>query len=82
MITKIQKWGNSQGVRFSREILGKLHISVGDEVEISVHRGEIVVKPAMATRGKYNLKKLLSQMPEDYCPTEVDWGEPVGKEIW
>ena len=82
MIRKIQKWGNSQGVRFSREILGTLRISVGDEVEVSVHRGEIIVKLAMATRGKYDLKKLLSQMPKDYHPAEIDWGQPIGKEIW
>ncbi len=82
MITKVQKWGNSQGVRFSREILKKLYISVGDEVEISIHRGEIVVKPVTINRGKYNLKKVLSKMPDDYSPQETDWGGPVGKEIW
>lgn len=82
MIAKIQKWGNSQGVRFPRDVLGKLHISVGDEVEISVRRGEIVVKPAMRKRGKYSLEKLLSEMPDDYHPAEMDWGEPAGKEVW
>ena len=82
MVTTIQKWGNSQGVRFPKDILGKLHISVGDEVDISVRHGEIVVKPAILNRGKYSLKKLLSKMPDDYNPSEIDWGKPAGKEVW
>lgn len=36
MITKVQKWGNSQGVRLSREILSNIEIQVGDSVNLSV----------------------------------------------
>lgn len=28
------------------------------------------------------LEELLSNMPEDYEPEEVDFGKPVGKEVW
>ena len=82
MLTKIQKWGNSQGIRFPREVLRKAHISIGDVVEISIHEGEIVVKPAKVTRRKYKLKNLLSKIPTDYRTEETEWGESVGGEIW
>lgn len=82
MITKIQKWGNSQGIRFPLEVLRKAHISIGDEVDISIHNGEIIVKPATATRFKYNLKDLLSKTPANYRPKEIEWGDPTGGEIW
>ena len=82
MVTKVQKWGNSQGVRFPREVLRKAHISVGDDVDISIHCGKIIVKPVKPTRGKYRLKALLSKMPNDYRPKETEWGEPVGGELW
>ena len=82
MLTKVQKWGNSQGLRFPKEILYRSHISIGDEVDISIHHGEIVVKPVTRIRGKYNLKELISRIPRSYKPEEENWGSPVGKEAW
>ncbi len=82
MLTKIQKWGNSQGIRFPREVLRKANISIGDDVDISIHQGEIVVKPTKVTRRKYKLKNLLSKMPNDYITEETKWSKPVGGEIW
>ena len=79
---RIQKWGNSQGVRFPKEVLERAAIAVGDEVEVGVRRGEIVVRPARRVRGKYRLKDLVARMPADYAPAEEDWGKSVGKETW
>jgi antitoxin MazE len=82
MVTKIQKWGNSQCLRFPKEILKRIHISIGDEVDINVKLGEIVVKPTTRVREKYKLKDLVVGMPSKYTPIEENWGEPVGKEVW
>ena len=82
MVTKVQSWGNSQGLRLSRQVLEEAHISVGDEVDLAVHDGVIVVAPAKRVRGRCNLKELVAQIPRDYKPQEVDWGAPVGKEVW
>lgn len=38
MVTRVQKWGNSQGLRVSKEILEKAHIAVGDSVDCSNRR--------------------------------------------
>ena len=82
MFTKLQKWGNSQGIRLSKDLLKEAHINVGDEVQISVQKGRIVVEPVTKVLGKYNLKELIAQIPKDYQPEEVDWGTPTGKEVW
>jgi len=82
MVTKIQKWGNSQGLRISKEQLKKVFIRVGDEVEVDVKNGMIIIKPANHIRGKFSLKELTDRMPKKYQPYEEDWGIPVGKEIW
>jgi antitoxin MazE len=82
MLTKVQKWGNSQGLRFPKEILYRAHISIGDEVDINIHHGEIVIKPVTRIREKYNLKDLVSKIPSNYKPEEGNWGSPVGKEEW
>lgn len=31
---------------------------------------------------KYDLESLVAQIPDDYQPKEIDWGKPVGKEVW
>ena len=82
MLAKIQKWGNSQGLRLAKHLLADAHIGVGDEVDISVKDGIIVVSPAKRIRGRHNLEDLVARIPENYQTSEVEWGEPVGKEAW
>ncbi len=82
MLTRIQKWGNSQGVRVPRKVLEEVKIAVGDEVDITVEEGRIIVGPSERIRGKYRLEDLVAQMPENYAPQEEDWGEAVGEEVW
>jgi antitoxin MazE len=82
MLAKIQKWGNSQGLRLAKNLLADAHIGVGDEVDITVKDGIIVVSPAKRIRGRHNLEDLVARIPENYQTSEVEWGEPVGKEAW
>ena len=82
MVTKIQKWGNSQGLRLARHVLEDARISVGDEVSVTARDGMIVIAPVRRIRGKQSLQELVSRIPKDYEPKEVDWGNPAGKEVW
>jgi antitoxin MazE len=82
MITKVQKWGNSQGIRLSKELLSDVEIHVGDEVEVAAQEGRIVVAPVRQVRGKHDLRELVRRIPKSYKAEEVDWGQPLGKEVW
>ncbi len=82
MTTRVQRWGNSQGLRLSRQILEDARISVGDEVDVLVRDGTIMIAPVRQIRGKYSLRQLVARMPKDYKAEEVEWGRPVGKEAW
>ena len=82
MITKIQKWGNSQGLRLSKALLSDAQIDVGDAVEVAVREGNLTIKPLRRVRGRYDLRKLVDRIPKDYKPTELDWGPPTGQEVW
>lgn len=82
MVTTIQKWGNSQGLRFPKNLLEAANISVGDEVVLSVKDGKIIVEPANKVRGRYNIEHLVAEMPADYKVEETDWGPPAGQEEW
>lgn len=82
MIAKVQKWGNSQGIRVSKAILEQSKISAGEIIEISARKGQITIKPISKLRGKYKLKDLVAQLPKGLKLSETDWGHPVGKEEW
>ena len=82
MITKVQSWGNSQGLRLNRQVLEEAHIAVGDQVDLSVRDGVILVAPAKRVRGGCDLRVLVARIPRDYKPEEIDWGRPVGREVW
>jgi antitoxin MazE len=82
MVTKIQKWGNSQGLRLSKELLSDADIDVGDAVEVVVHKGTLIVTPVRRVRGGHDLRKLVGGISKEYKPEELDWGPPVGREVW
>ena len=82
MHAKIQKWGNSQGLRLAKNLLADAQLGVGDEVDISVKDGIMIITPVNRVRGRHKLKDLVALIPENYKTSEVDWGEPVGKEVW
>ena len=82
MVTRIQKWGNSQGLRLAKRVLEDARLAVGDDVDVTAQDGVIVIAPARCVRGRQSLKDLVSRIPKGYRAKETDWGEPVGKEAW
>ena len=82
MVTRVQKWGNSQGLRLSKELLSDAEIDVGDVVDVAVHEGSIVVTPVRRVRGALDLEQLVTAIPRDYNPGEADWGPLAGGEVW
>ncbi|HPC93690.1 MAG TPA: AbrB/MazE/SpoVT family DNA-binding domain-containing protein [Sedimentisphaerales bacterium] len=82
MVARVQKWGNSQGLRLSKQLLDDVQISVGDPVEVAVQDGVIVVAPLKRVRGKHRLADLVRRIPKGHDTREIDWGAPVGREVW
>ncbi len=82
MLSKVQKWGNSQGIRIPKNLLQNSQIQIGEEVEIIAKDGKIFIEPTHKIRGKYNINDLVDNMPNDYEVNEENWGLPVGKEAW
>jgi len=81
-MTRVQKWGNSQGIRISRELLAQADIDVGEAVQVSADGGRLVVTPARLVRGGVSLEELVGRIPRDYRPGEIEWGPPAGGEVW
>jgi antitoxin MazE len=82
MLAKIQKWGNSQGIRLTKALLADAQINVGDAVNIQVKEGALIVTPDKRIRGRHKIEDLVAHIPKDYQSKEVGWGEPTGREVW
>ncbi|MBI2899533.1 MAG: transcriptional regulator/antitoxin, MazE [Planctomycetes bacterium] len=82
MVTKVRRWGNSQGLRLAKRVLEEARLSVDDLVDVSVRDGVIVIVPARRVRGRLSLRELISRIPRGYRAREVGWGRPVGREAW
>ena len=76
----IQKWGNSQGIRLPRFILDEAQLGTNEAVKIEVAGGAIIIKKAEEKRK--SIKELFEGYEGDCSCKEIDWGKPVGNEIW
>jgi antitoxin MazE len=78
--TKIQRWGNSLGLRIPRAFAAEAGVDVGAEVALSVRDGNLIVRPTR--RAKYRLADLVRKITAKNLHREVDTGTPVGREVW
>lgn len=86
--TNIRRWGNSQGIRLSKEILAQMNLQENDTIGINVYDGKMTVEKI--NKPKYlNLAERLEAfykrpIDEIYVEStqEVDVGDPKGNEIW
>ena len=80
MQTRIQRWGNSLGLRIPRSLAEEVGVEAGSEVDLSIQGGELIMKPG--SRRKYRLSELLQKVSTKNLHSEVETGTPVGGEIW
>jgi antitoxin MazE len=78
-IRKVARWGNSLGLRLPQEATELLGLRDGEEVSVEVRDGSITITPA---RTRWTEADLLKGVTPEAVRGEVDWGGPVGKEVW
>lgn len=86
-ITQLTKWGNSQGIRLNKEILRELKLDLEEvenqkiKFEIKIKSGQLILNPI---KEMTKLEKLFEDFHDDSeeFKVSIDWGDPVGKEIW
>ena len=80
MQTKIQKWGNSLGLRIPKSFAEQAGVEAGSEVDLSVEDGELIIRPTRLP--KYDLTDLLRRITAKNLHQQVETGEAVGREVW
>jgi len=81
MIATISSWGNSQGLRFPKNIMKELHLSIGDKMKVLIENQKIVLEPIKQERVKYNINDLVKQLPSNYKAYE-EFDNKTGLEEW
>jgi antitoxin MazE len=76
----VSKWGNSLAVRIPAHAAYSVGLSEGSEIDIAVKADALVIKASRPRR--YNLKELVDQITQENRPPVINWGKPVGKEVW
>lgn len=80
MKSQVGQWGNSLAVRIPKHIAQALNLQTNDAIEFSLVDGKAVLAPVRGLP-EFTLDELLDQITEP-PEAEVDWGKPMGKEIW
>lgn len=80
MQTKIQRWGNSLGLRIPKAFAEEAHVEAGSTVDIAVEGGELVIRPVRSRR--YDLASLVNAVTTKNVHDAVETGPAVGREGW
>lgn len=80
MQTKIQRWGNSLGLRIPKSFAAEARVEAGSTVDLSVEDGALIVRSVKERR--YTLDDLLKGVTANNLHDETGWGEQSGGEAW
>ena len=80
METRLQKWGNSNGIRIPNALLEDLKIKTNDKVNIEKQDDKIVISKVKSS--KISLKDLFDKYNGENLSNDFSWDDPKGREIW
>ena len=80
MRTVVKKWGNSASVRIPAAVMQAAHLDLDEPVDVREESGCIVIEPVR--HKEYDLAGLVKGITRRNQHEEVDFGGPVGKEVW
>jgi len=80
MKTRVQKWGNSLGVRIPKSFAAEIGIDRDSSIRMMVEEGAIRIIPER--EDSWTLAALLSGVTDENKPSEWDTGAPEGDEPW
>jgi antitoxin MazE len=78
------KWGNSLALRVPKVFAQEIGASVGKAANMEVRDGKLIVE--IAKRKRFRRRCTLEQLVAGITPEnrhrELEWGPPVGNEVW
>lgn len=81
MRLSLAKWGNSIALRIPAQLLKELGANEGSLVEPKVENGRLILSPVTGRR-RYTLDELVAGITDGNRHDVIDFGPPVGREVW
>lgn len=78
--TQVKMWGNSLAIRIPSRVARDLGLSSDSQVEITSDGTSATIKRDEQPR--LSLDDLVKGITPENIHHEMDWGDPVGNEIW
>jgi len=80
---RVNRWGNSLGIRFPNEFVENAHLEEMSLVEITSDGDRLIITKVKEKERRKTIQELFAEYPADYIEdNEIDWGTPVGGEVW
>ena len=80
MEAKLQKWGNSDGIRIPSSILKALNLKTNDTINLEQIEDKIIISKQV--KSKISLAEKFKEYHGENLSKEFSWDDARGKEIW
>lgn len=84
MEARLQKWGNSDGIRIPSSFLKSLNLKTNDKLELEQQEDKIIISKAkkkhLTLEERFEMFEKLSDNEKGNIES-YDWGDDLGKEI-
>lgn len=80
MEIRLQKWGNSDGIRIPSSFLKALNLKTNDKLELVQEDDRIII--SKSKNKKISLKERFMEYKGANLAKDFEWDENVGEEIW
>ncbi len=84
MEARLQKWGNSDGIRIPSNFLKSLNLKTNDKLELEQQEDKIIISKAkkkhLTLEERFEMFEKLSDNEKGNIES-YDWGDDLGKEI-
>ena len=80
---RVNRWGNSLGIRFPNEFVDNVRLKEKSLVEITSDGERLIITKVKEKEPRKTIKELFAEYPADYIEDEeINWGTPIGGEVW
>ena len=80
MEARLQKWGNSDGIRIPSNILKSLNLKTNDKVDLKYENDKIII--SKLPKNKISLEERFAKYNGENLAKDFSWDDAKGKEIW
>ena len=80
MEARLQRWGNSDGIRIPKSLLKALNLKTNDIVDLIQEDNKIII--SKSSKKKVSLRTLIKNYDGPNLAKDYNWDDKVGNEIW